>query len=87
MQLEVGLPVDVYLLGAHCPVITVQYFLPDQRQGVPSVCKQLRAREDGSLKGQDALAAWFTTAVPKVTPWQRHDSDYGEFQRKGRGLG
>jgi hypothetical protein len=70
MQLKVGLPVDVYLLGAHRPVITVQYFLPDQRQAVPSVCKQLRAREDGSPKGRDALAAWLTTAVPKVTPLQ-----------------
>jgi hypothetical protein len=53
MQLEVGLPVDAYLLGAHRLVITVRYFPPDQRQAVPSVWKQILAREGGSPKGQD----------------------------------
>jgi hypothetical protein len=86
MQLEVGLPVDAYLLGAHRLVITVRYFPPDQRQAVPSVWKQIRAREDGSPKGQAALAAWFTTAVPKVTPLQRHDSDYSYSKERAGDL-
>lgn len=75
LEVKVGLPADVQWLEAGPVIIDHYCHLTSARQCRRFAGKSERVRME-ARRGRDALAAWFTTAVPKVTPLQSHDPDY-----------